>query len=435
MSSSDSDDDIAEIWQKIGNDLNDDISSNIDEDSTHQHHNNDNDDDNNEDIAAFWQRIGNDDIDDSTHYSKNDTADISMEEVESMEVEEDDTAGQNNHRSALIGEMICSLYTVCLCSLYIQNNFYVLHTICIEVLFYIDTLSKIISYLPPVDLVKLTLVCKRFSNASNKAKLTLIENSARIAVHDIATEEQLAALDGKNSLADYYYLQLLREPLMFDQLVGRAEYVNINDKSCVSVTDSGGYWGTAFSNNVLRAGKHYVTFTPRRQSANGVIRLVAGVMRQGQANQKASHIPTYPEFYLNFSGSPPREKRPPCKKQPKLRGRGRRASPHHRIMKSHYSAPLRRLGAVQCCMYSTDLGAWHLSDWMGGNKTTIETAAGISSGDEVGMLLDLDEGTLSAYKNGRKLGGRSGLAGQFCWTISIPEGVQVTIKRGTIPVS
>ena len=39
MSSSDSDDDIAEIWQKIGNDLNDDISSNIDEDSTHQHHN------------------------------------------------------------------------------------------------------------------------------------------------------------------------------------------------------------------------------------------------------------------------------------------------------------------------------------------------------------------------------------------------------------
>lgn len=54
--------------------------------------------------------------------------------------------------------------------------------------------------------------------------------------------------------------------------------------------------------------------------------------------------------------------------------------------------------------------------------------------DELGLLLDLDEGTLSVYKNGRKLGiMKRGLAGEYCWVVSVFPRVQVTIKRGTIP--
>ena len=50
------------------------------------------------------------------------------------------------------------------------------------------------------------------------------------------------------------------------------------------------------------------------------------------------------------------------------------------------------------------------------------------------MLLDLDEGTLSVYKDGRKLGVmKSGLAGQYCWVASMWNGTSVSIKRGTIP--
>ena len=57
----------------------------------------------------------------------------------------------------------------------------------------------------------------------------------------------------------------------------------------------------------------------------------------------------------------------------------------------------------------------------------------ISSGDEIGMLLDLDEGTLSVYKNGRKLGVvEKGLAGPYCWVVSLYVGTQITIKRGAI---
>ena len=57
-----------------------------------------------------------------------------------------------------------------------------------------------------------------------------------------------------------------------------------------------------------------------------------------------------------------------------------------------------------------------------------------SSGFELGLLLDLDEGTLSIYKNGRRLGVMMrGLAGPYCWVVSITGSEEVTIKRGTIP--
>ena len=51
-------------------------------------------------------------------------------------------------------------------------------------------------------------------------------------------------------------------------------------------------------------------------------------------------------------------------------------------------------------------------------------------------ILDLDEGTLSVYKNDRKLGVmKRGLAGHYCWVVSLLEGSQVTIKRETVPPS
>ena len=131
------------------------------------------------------------------------------------------------------------------------------------VLFNSDTLSKVISYLPSIDLLNLTLTCTRFSASKCIIKPSLIEESACLAVHDIATEEQLAALphyEGESSLADYHYLQLLRAPLTFDQLVN-AEYVN-GDKSCAIRQFNGDDYhiATAFSNNMMRAGKHYVSF-------------------------------------------------------------------------------------------------------------------------------------------------------------------------------
>ena len=169
------------------------------------------------------------------------------------------------------------------------------------VLFNSDTLSKTISYLPSIDVLSLAITSKRFSISDNN-ELSLIEESARIAIKDIATEEQLSALpryDGESSLADYHYLQLLREPLTFDRLDG-AEYVNSGDKSCITSRQDDYDWDTAFSNNIMRKGKHYVSFEVS-SSSKSYIYIMLGVMRPGKANQNARGYPLYKQFYQNFS--------------------------------------------------------------------------------------------------------------------------------------
>ena len=93
---------------------------------------------------------------------------------------------------------------------------------------------------------------------------------------------------------------------------------------------------------------------------------------------------------------------------------------------------------VDCCMYDSYDGRCYSSDWEGDNCVGVrwEGMGGLSFFScEVGMLLDLDEGTLSVYINGRKLGVmKRGLAGQYCWVIAMLGG-QVAIKRGTVSVS
>ena len=272
------------------------------------------------------------------------------------------------------------------------------------VLFNSDALSKIISYLPSVDVLNLALTCKRFGVSNTTGdKQTLIEKSAHIAVQDLATAEQLAALphyEGESSLADYHYLQLLRETLSFDQLTGGAEYVN-EDKSCVRNYDVtvGAIWHTALSNNILRAGKHYASFI----LCNDMNYLFVGVMRPGQANKNARGIPTDEEFYQHFS-------------------RNIRRGEHN--------------NGSECCLYISHSGRCLSSDWDNSLESSSDwEGRGIMSpGDEVGMLLDLDEGTLSVYQNGKKLGVmKKGLAGQFCWVVSLHRGMQVSMKRGSIP--
>ena len=55
------------------------------------------------------------------------------------------------------------------------------------------------------------------------------------------------------------------------------------------------------------------------------------------------------------------------------------------------------------------------------------------SGTSLGMLLDLDSGTLSVYQDDKRLGTlRDGLAGEYCWTVGFGHGStgDVSIQRG-----
>ena len=183
-------------------------------------------------------------------------------------------------------------------------------------------------------------------------------------------------------------------PLTFDQLVGlHIEYVDGN-KSCVQ-----GPSDTAFSNHIMMSGKHYVSFECHGDG------LFVGVMRPGEARQSASQNPLLPSFYEHFI---------------------------------QREGSLQYNNRVDCCVYDSSNGYCISRDWGGSARSdNWDGMEGLSPpSNTIGMLLDLDEGTLSVYNNGRKLGVmKRGLAGHYCWVLSLLGGSQVTIKRDTVPVS
>ena len=204
--------------------------------------------------------------------------------------------------------------------------------------------------------------------------------------------------EGDNWLYKYNYLQLLRVPLAFDQLVDTIDYVEGNNSR---VVNRQGSWATAFSNNIMMAGKHYVSFDACYSTD-----LLLGVMRPGKAMQGAKGYPLSESFYEHFT---------------------------QREGSEQYN------NTVNCCMYYSFSGHCYSHDWVEGDSDRNEWDGmeRLSSSFKIGLLLDLDEGALSVYKNGRKLGVmKRGLTGHYCWVVAMIErGSQVTIKRGSVPPS
>ena len=159
-------------------------------------------------------------------------------------------------------------------------------------------------------------------------------------------------------------------------------------------------WATAFSNNVMMAGRHYTSF-----ECNGDGLWLGGVMRPGEVMQRAEGYPLRSVFFNNFTQ---------CERS------------------------LQYNNTVNCCMYDSFDGCCFSHDWDHNSVPSSQNWDGmerISPPCEIGMLLDLDEGTLSVYKNGRRLGiMKRGLAGHYCWVVALSE-IQVTIKRGPVPQS
>ncbi|EJK64715.1 hypothetical protein THAOC_14524 [Thalassiosira oceanica] len=90
---------------------------------------------------------------------------------------------------------------------------------------------------------------------------------------------------------------------------------------------------------------------------------------------------------------------------------------------------------VHCCVYDCYIGrciwtdwniAYFSSDWQG--------QEGLPGSGTIGMLLDLDEGTLSVFKNGRSLGVmKEGLGGEYCWFVTADIPCTISISRGQAP--
>ena len=96
-------------------------------------------------------------------------------------------------------------------------------------------------------------------------------------------------------------------------------------------------------------------------------------------------------------------------------------------------------GNVHACDYNCGEGTMGWTNWNGKGEDEDAVWEGMEScqsGDTIGMLLNLGECTLTAYRNNRRLGViKDGLSGSYCWHVSVLVGVAVTIKRGEPPMA
>jgi len=97
-------------------------------------------------------------------------------------------------------------------------------------------------------------------------------------------------------------------------------------------------------------------------------------------------------------------------------------------------------GNVHYCTYFISDGSCVWSDFAGDIEVGTDlNVPGVERSNVVGMLLDLDEGTLAVYVNGRRQGViKDGLTGDYCWGTETNwtwNGTpSVEIERGQIPV-
>ena len=281
----------------------------------------------------------------------------------------------------------------------------------------IDVVSQLAAFLEAKDLCQVKATCKALGSANDEAAsngLSMVEEVAK-RVYEGATDEEKATLprcDGESWIVLYHHLLMLQASLTFDQLIGRSVEYRGGDKAAVQGRSANGVvynsltiWRNSSQaicgNHIMRAGKHWVTFTSSSSFDDfqdvGVVRPLPGWDKGGLDG----FSPAMRDLRVNLQ----RERTDKWE------------------------------GDVHYCRLEMGDGDCFWSDWAG---RYVEATDWIGSDDydtdcrTLGMLLDLGEGTLSVYQNGRRLGTlKDGLAGEYCWIAGFWKGKgDVSIQKG-----
>ncbi|EJK51791.1 hypothetical protein THAOC_29007 [Thalassiosira oceanica] len=242
----------------------------------------------------------------------------------------------------------------------------------------------------------------RLGTRSEGQQLSLVDRAAKVAFEMLATDEERTRLpkyDDESHLSLLSRLEQARRPLEFDRFVSVGRRHSPGGRSGILCRSKGKY-RTAASTCIMRAGRHYAAFA--LVSVVGPTARV-GVMRPIRARHLESFDPVGPEA---------------CD-----------------LIRSERSS--RWSGNVHACQYECLAGTcvWNdgerkLSDngWVG--------IAGLGGACEVGLLLDLDKGTITVYNDNRRCGiMKNGLAGEYCFCVTQCsrlglKGDMVIIRRG-----
>ena len=251
------------------------------------------------------------------------------------------------------------------------------------------------------DLLRLQLACKRFSTKSIVAplglgaagpstalvqRLCIAAEAARRWVAGCSEQERgwvpRRALESWLSLM--HEVGLLRLPLGF----GRAHHtVTLYGNGVLATLKVAGterigepYWRSAASKVVMRSGRYLAQFTVVAGGPMfGVLRPGWDVEGGGDADEVDGHC-----FYYTQSGA---------------------CHPRHKRTNGDGMGRARKWEGMQAADH----------------------------GDRVGMLLDLDKGSMTVWKNGERLGVMAeGLTGPFCWAASLDHDDTLRIESVSV---
>ena len=318
-----------------------------------------------------------------------------------------------------------------------------------------DTIVALASFLSPHDMLNLALTCKRFGDKhgmdtkrsaareeinrgsgrevrQRTESISLMEVAARTILHAKWTDEEMNALPrrGEESWIGLYqeFLKLFRLPLQFDKMAGDCfDYIEGSDKTkvCTNDDNESERHGTAICQNIMRSGKHYVSFQFNDDDPSENLGVSCGIMRP--TTNDITSLEQCNPVYDDLS----------------------------RFSLKDYE--MLHSNNVDCCLFNTYTGGCLIRErWkrytnaelMAMNEEhhlrAVEQHQCVSfqwremEGDEasykIGMVLDLDEGTLDVYKNDRRLGTmKCRLVGEYCWAVLLVPGgsakVSVSISR------
>ena len=278
-----------------------------------------------------------------------------------------------------------------------------------------DMIVRCLSFLDSRDLANVALVSRAYGGgvgphllppADALPPLPFVEKTARQIYAEGTTAYERAVLpkyEDESWLELLHNLEVHRGKLVFQQLIGSGTGANSvgGDRAHLAAAGKrGNSVCTAVCNEVMRAGRHFAT-----------VEVFSGVMMRFGVIRPVKHLDaSLMAAMITFT-------------------------PYNEYWHSELiSGRTERWGSgdVHCCMYCHD-GDCDWTDWgdvMVQSESDWEGAEPYYGRVKVGLLLDLTEGTLTSYKNGRRLGVmKKGLTGVYSWSIQVGVRHEVAIQR------
>ena len=278
-----------------------------------------------------------------------------------------------------------------------------------------DLLIRCASYLDADGLAQLGRTSARFGIPQAGQQRSLVNEAAHQRFEQSATDEENKCLPKYGDESDIGLcraLESLRRPLSFDELVGRG-FGPQEHPACVSCSGYGVYYSTAMSGHVMRGGRHFVEFAI---DGDGMTIVHLGVIRPISLTDGIDWNTDWrrqvdPVYVSSNNKQAVSEK-----------------------LRSQRTAKWGDSN-VHCCSYYSSIGTCFWTDWSNGaNFLEWQGREGLVGNGTVGLLLDLDEGTLSVFKNGRRLGlMKEGLGGDYCWFVTTASVCTISMSKGRAP--